>query len=98
MIGSSAATGRRATATGCTRLTIQASRGSRPRSSPVVSDLRGALADPHPADGPADQVTPFLAQPGLVRLGRPGERVPGAAEHPEREPGQAARCPVLQVA
>src|SRR5262249_4969694 len=35
---------------------------------------------------------------GLARRARRGERVPGPAEHPEREPGQAASCPVLQVA
>src|SRR5262249_7320618 len=48
-------------------------------------------------DGAADEVVPFLAQPRLVGFGCLGEREPGAAEHPEGEPDQAAQRPVRQV-
>jgi 2-polyprenyl-6-methoxyphenol hydroxylase-like FAD-dependent oxidoreductase len=57
-----------------------------------------ALAGPQPRDGPADEVAPLLAQPGLVGFRRLREREPRSAEHPEGEPDQAAHRPVRQVA
>src|SRR5204862_4397519 len=58
----------------------------------------GGLGGAQAGDGLADEVAPLLAQPGPVGFGCLGEREPGAAEHPEREPDQAAARPVGQVA
>src|SRR5215813_4377824 len=55
------------------------------------------LTDPQRADRLADEVTPLVAHPGLVRRRRLGDGQPGAAEHPEGELNQAVKGAAVQA-
>src|SRR6516164_7049349 len=62
-----------------------------PRGLPELPDAQGTNRLP-------DEVTPFVAHPGLVRWRCLGDGEPGAAEHPEGELHQAVEGAAIQAA